>query len=235
MSDEDRKFIRDGCGANAAAYAIGALEAAEAEAFERHLVGCSPCAEDIIAFQAVADALATSVPQHRIPSRVRRRVMTDVRAERRQDAAARPRELWPPRLIAGRVRVVGTALGAGLALVLVATVLLLSGGSHGSRVITARVVDSPGSAQVRLSDGRAELVVRHLPPPPAGRVYEVWLKRPGRALAPTRVLFGVTAQGAGDVGVPEQLGGVSEILVTSEPAGGSLVPTHAPVIIARLS
>ena len=44
------------------------------------------------------------------------------------------------------------------------------------------------------------------------------------------VLFSVTAQGAGDVGVPAPLS-VSEILVTAEPAGGSLVPTHPAVIV----
>jgi hypothetical protein len=33
--------------------------------------------------------------------------------------------------------------------------------------------------------------------------------------------------------VPGQVRGVSEILVTQEPVGGSLVSTHQPVIVAR--
>jgi hypothetical protein len=86
-----------------------------------------------------------------------------------------------------------------------------------------------------VAGGRAELIVRHLPPPPAGRIYEVWLKRAGQQPSPTSALFSVTTTGAGDVGVPGDLRGVSEVLVTQEPAGGSLVPTDGPVIVATLA
>ena len=37
------------------------------------------------------------------------------------------------------------------------------------------------------------------------------------------------------IGVPGDLHGVHAILVTSEPEGGSRLPTHAPVIYARMS
>ncbi|MBV8711530.1 MAG: hypothetical protein JOY56_07110, partial [Solirubrobacterales bacterium] len=45
---------------------------------------------------------------------------------------------------------------------------------------------------------------------------------------------GVTTGGAGEVGVAGDLHGVSEVLVTAEPLGGSRVPTTAPVITAQL-
>jgi len=132
-----------------------------------------------------------------------------------------------------------TTLAAALTVGFVAAVIVigtrLSGGARGVRVISASVVDSAGSARVRLSGGRAELIVRGFPQPPAGLIYEVWLKRPGRVPAPTRVLFSVTGHGAGDVGVSDPLNGVNEILVTREPDGGSDVPTHPAVIVARLS
>ena len=38
-----------------------------------------------------------------------------------------------------------------------------------------------------------------------------------------------------DGGVPGDLHGVTKVLVTQEPAGGSLVPTSAPVIVAPLA
>lgn len=232
MSDEDRTLAPDGCGADAAAYALGALEPSEVAKFERHLKECPACAEDLVAFRQVSDALAMSTPQYPVPSGLRRRVMARVRSE--QPAGFRRRGLWPARLIPPGVRVAAPVLALGLAAVVAAIVVLVSGGSSEVRVLDARVIGSPGTAQVHLVDGRAELTVRHFPPPPAGRIYEVWLGRKGHAPAPTRVLFSVTTQGAGDVGVPGQLRGVSEILVTPEPAGGSLVPTHQPVIIARL-
>jgi hypothetical protein len=37
------------------------------------------------------------------------------------------------------------------------------------------------------------------------------------------------------VGLVGDLSDVSEVLVTAEPAGGTLVPTTIPVIIARIS
>jgi hypothetical protein len=125
------------------------------------------------------------------------------------------------------------ALAAAVAIV--GGIELGSTGSSGPRLIQASVAGSPGSAQLRVSGGHAELIVRHLPAPPAGHIYEVWLKRPNHTPAPTSALFSVTSTGAGDVGVPGDLRGVSEVLVTPERAGGSLVPTHAPVIVARLS
>jgi len=74
-----------------------------------------------------------------------------------------------------------------------------------------------------------------LPPPRADRVYEVWLERPGVAPAATTALFSVTNGGAADIGVPGALRGVSQILVTEEPSGGSRVPTGPPVILAPTS
>jgi hypothetical protein len=76
--------------------------------------------------------------------------------------------------------------------------------------------------------------VRGFPAPPEGRVYQVWLKRPGRDPEPTRALFGVR-DGRATVEVPGAVRGVEQILVTDEPRGGSRVPTRAPVVVARLS
>ena len=73
-----------------------------------------------------------------------------------------------------------------------------------------------------------------MPQAGAGRVYEVWTKRAG-APAPTDALFTVTGGGKATVAVPGGVSGVKEILVTSEPLGGSRVPTRTPVIVARVS
>ena len=130
------------------------------------------------------------------------------------------------------------ALATGLAVALAALAIvggieLGSTGSGTAKVIQAAVTGVPGSAQLRISGGRAELIVSRLPPPSAGRIYEVWVKRGHQSPAPTRALFTVTGSGAADVGVPGNLHGVNTIMVTQEPAGGSLVPTHPPVIVAQ--
>jgi hypothetical protein len=97
------------------------------------------------------------------------------------------------------------------------------------------VANPASSAEVRIADGRGRLIVRDMPPPPAGRIYEVWLKRGSSAPSPTQALFSVTADGSADVDVPGDLSHVGEVLVTQEPAGGSRVSTHQPLIVARLT
>ncbi len=239
MSGEDQVLTHKRCAGDAAAYALGALEPAEADAFERHLQRCVVCAEELGGFRQVADTLATSPPQYAVPSGLRSRVIGSASSDGRRSGASRRRRLRGPRVIASHGPRLATELAAAIAVALVAAVVVITtgvlGGSGGARVVSASVVDSPGSAQVRLVDKRAELIVRDFPPPPAGLIYEVWLERRGRAPAPTRVLFSVTAHGAGDIGVPAPLNGVNEIMVSPEPDGGSDVPTHPAVIVARLS
>jgi anti-sigma-K factor RskA len=233
--DDDLMSVDRECGADAAAYALGALEPREAEAFRRHMAVCAVCHDEVAAFGQVADALPMSAPQLRPPPGLRKRVIRAVRADAteniRQPARRSRRGLRFRFAMPRAAAAIGVAVAAAVAVI--GGVELSSGGS-GSRVIQARVIGIPGTAQLRLSGGHAELIVRHLAPPPAGRIYEVWLQRRG-ALSPTRALFSVTANGAGDVGVPGALRGVSAVLVTQEPDGGSLVPTHAPVIVARLT
>jgi hypothetical protein len=192
---------------------------------------CVVCRDEVRAFRGTADALALAVPQYEAPKALRRRVMRAVRAEP-SPQRAQPRRAPALGWLGSRLSLAGaTAIVAAAALTLGLT--LGSGGS--ARTLQASVVGLPGSAQVRVANGRAELIVTHMPPPPAGRIYEVWLKRGSAAPSPTRTLFSVTRAGGADVGVAGRLAGVSEVLVTPEPAGGSLVPTHTPVIVARLA
>ncbi len=218
------------CGGDAAAYVLGALEPAEAEAFRRHLENCAVCRDEVTALEQVANALPMAAPQHPVPPRLRRRILRAVHSERRRGAKflkLPTARLTPSRAIAAAVVV---ALVVALA---VAGVSLIGG--RGTRVIQAQVAGIAGSAQLRLTGDRGELVVHHLSPPPTGRIYEVWLKRPGRPPAPANVLFGVSSAASSDIGLPGSLHGVNSVMVTPEPAGGSRVPTHSAVIVAGLS
>jgi hypothetical protein len=237
MTSEERGYASHDCGGDVAAYVLGALEREEAEAFRGHLGTCAICRDEVSALERVADVLPMAATQYEVPRELRRRVLTAVRAEPRGDAepARAPRVLGPAGLFLRLPRpALAAALAAVLALAAVAGGVIGSGGSSGgARVISATA--SAGSAQLRLSGGHAELIVRDFPSPPAGHVYEVWLQRRGRPPAPTSTLFTVTSRGSGDVGLAGNLHGVQEVLVTPEPAGGSLVPTHKPVIAARLT
>jgi hypothetical protein len=104
-----------------------------------------------------------------------------------------------------------------------------------THVYGAQVIGSSATAKLTVTDGHAELVVRDMPPPPQGKIYEVWLARRHGAPQPTSALFSVTRAGSGDVAVPGGLRGISQMMVTPEPAGGSRTPTHAPVIRVPLT
>src|SRR5579859_4356074 len=71
------------CGADVAAYALGALDPAEAEAFASHLEACAVCREELAAFQQVVDVLPMSAPQYTAPRRLRRRVLGAVHDDAR--------------------------------------------------------------------------------------------------------------------------------------------------------
>jgi anti-sigma-K factor RskA len=241
---------RDDCGRDAGAYALGALEAEEVARFRTHLETCAVCRDEVQTLREVAERLPMAVPQLAVRRSLRRRVMRGLRerglhaeggrAVPRRGRSRRGRVL-PAAPLTGRL----ASSGSAAALVIVALIaggatyagVKLSEGKSGrhERVVRARVEGSPGRAVVRLRAGRAELIVDGMPAPPAGKVYEVWLARAGAPPAATSALFDVTTDGSAVVDVPGDLRGVSEVLVTPEPRGGSAVPTHAPAIIARLA
>ena len=224
------------CGADAAAYVLGALEPEEAEAFSRHLDTCVVCRDEVAAFEHTANALAMAPPQHPAPRGLKRRVM---RAVRESDADTQPQAAparRPRRFGSGLfARPAAAGLAALAVVVVIGAIIVGSNGSSGTRTITAAVTGSPGTAQLSVSGGHGQLVMRNFPQPATGHIYELWELRSGaKAPQPTGTLFSVNSSGAGNVGVPGGLHGVSKVLVTQEPAGGSLAPTTTPVIVASL-
>lgn len=223
------------CGGDVAAYVLGALEPEEAEAFREHLESCVVCRDELVAFQEVVDLLPIGVPQHEAPTGLRQRVLEAAQREPKPSSAGEPerhtRSLW------GRLPVArpALALASVVAVIAIAVAGVVIGTSGTSTHVYAAQVTGPGKAQLAVSGNHAELIVRHFSPPPAGEIYEVWLGRPGRAPAPTRALFSVTASGDADVEVPGSLKGVKIVMVTPEPAGGTSRPTHPPVIRAELT
>lgn len=217
---------------DAAAYVLGALEEDEAHEFEAHLAGCPECRGELSSLSIVADALPLAAPPHSPPRSLKRRVMAGVRAEPQEAQRTRSRSRFG---LAPAFPRPAFAAAAGLALALAVAIgaLTLGSGAPSTRVIEA-AVGWHGSGQLRVSGNHGELIVRQMPQPPRGKVYQVWLKRGSRAPAPTSALFDVTAGGAGAVDVPGDLHGVSAVMVTPEPQGGSSAPTHAPVLVAQL-
>jgi len=234
---------------DAGAYVLRALSDEERRAFAAHLESCAECRAEIEELQTVADQLPMAAPQLSPPPELRTRLMAIVESEAALLRAAGPeadrpvaapssvrrrdRVRWPSRAVSpGFAAVVASCLvlagvGAGV---------LLSGddGPGAVRTVVAKVIPAGASATVALQDGRATLRVRDLPAAPAGRVYQVWLKRTDTP-EPTHTLFSVRPDGRADVKIDESVEGVRQILVTAEPSGGSSAPTSIPVVDATLT
>ena len=224
------------CGLNAAPYVLGALPPEEYESFSTHLQSCAICREEVAALQIVADALPAVAPQIQAPAHLKDEIMASVREDALQERRPEPRRArsgWPASLSwRPGAAIAGVAV---LAAAVLAIVLAPGGGAPASeRVIMAQVLAPRATASVRVHGARAELRIAGMPQTPPGRVYEVWVKRNGAA-QPTDALFTVTTNGSATVGVPGSISGVKVIMVTSEPLGGSRVPSSPPVIVAKLA
>ena len=234
MSEPDRTTRERGCENDAAPYLLGALESAEAQAFAHHMRSCAACRNEVAMLAPVLDVLPSCVPRQEVDAALRRRVMHAVRSEPKVSSAAARRLRRPPRLSWPALRPPAVAAAVALAVTLVVVIAAGSVGSRGSDESPARVIQaSVGHAQLQIAGGRGELIVDHLPPAPPDRVYELWLQRGNRPPAPS-TLFEVTSRGTAVLGVPGEVTGITRVLVTVEPAGGSRVPTTRAVIVARV-
>ncbi len=205
------------CGLDAAPYVLGALEPHEARAFIRHLDRCAVCRDEVASLAPVLDALPASEPPRPVPRALRRRMLRAVRAEPKAPPATERSATFRRSVPAGW-------LALGLA---IAAALIVQFGIPHTR---ARVIQaSAGRAELRVNGGHGELIVKRLRALPADRIYQMWLVRRGRAPTPS-TLFAVTSRGGADLGVPGDLHGVTRLLVTAEPRGGSLAPTTRAVI-----
>jgi hypothetical protein len=233
MSDHDDKRWSD----DVAAYSLGALDPVEAADLERHLEGCERCRSELRWLQPAARTLPESVERMDPPRAVRDRVMAEVRADARGSAAgSSARRHGPSEWLAGHgfgslgLRPIA-AMGA-VALLVVAFAgyeIGSNGGSSGTAptTITSRQPSGIDVKMTREGDvGTLQLAnVRQIPD---NRVLEAWVQR-GRRVEPVPALFVPNSAGQARTTI-EDMRGVSTVMVTTEPKGGSKSPTSAPIV-----
>ena len=195
----------------AAAFALDALDDDEADEFEQHLAICPDCEDELARLRVAAVALAFAGELAVPPPRLRDRVL-DVGAP-----VIPLRRRRRPQLVAA-VAVVAAAVIA------IAVRPWDDGGSLGGmKHFTAQ-----GARATLLVDrsGEAVLAVRRLPPPPAGKAYEIWVIAGGKATPAgwVRSSFAPLAR-------PVPPG--ASVAVSIEPAAGSPQPTGALVLRAE--
>lgn len=221
-----------------AAYMLGALEEDERAAFERHLASCRHCQARERWLRASVDVLPSSVEQIEPPPELRERLMETVRREAETPPeparpAARPSRTGLRAWLGSLSLRPATAL-AGVVLLLAAGALgyaLGNGDGGGSATTTIAAQGASATGTIVRTGDAGVLRVSNLPQR-EGRIYEVWLVQDGKPVPSG--LFQVTREGTGSAGIPRGLDESTQVMVSSEPSGGSKTPTTKPVLTANL-
>lgn len=222
-----------------AAYALGALDSTETLALERHLEECASCREYLGWLDPAVEMLPDSVPPLEPPRRLKRDLMSAVRAdvkahERAERAGSRGRRIlgltWGP----------ATALAVCMLLVAgLVTGYALRGDDTAQSVLVEARPANPGVASgamvatLEVAGERGTLHVERLPPLPGDRVYQAWIGRDGEMVPSTP--FVVRADGANEVAIDGSLEGADGVFITREPEGGSTEPTPPVLMKAPLA
>jgi hypothetical protein len=224
------------------AYLLDSLGELERAAFERHLMSCAECQQEVERLRPAADALPRSVEQFEPPPGLKRSLLDVVESEAHEPAGA-PAPVRAPRRPGWRFAL--PSLGAGLPrLAGAAAAFVLIGAALGfgidratrdgssPRVVAAATRLPGASAHLRLGDAGATLRVRGMPVLRGGRVYEVWIQHDG-VVRPAGALFEVHSDGSGAAAIPRRVAGGDRVMVTRERAGGAPQPSETPIIAAQ--
>lgn len=216
------------------AYAVDALDDLERAAFERHLAECAECRAEVASLREAAALLAETTAVEP-PADLRSRVLADISTVRplppEVTSPSRPKRRFAPLLAAAAAVVV--LLGAGAVAwqqpwaedpSVTETVLA----AEDAESTTLELGEASATVTFSESVGRAVLVTEDMPPPPEGKVYQVWLDQPDGGMTSAAVMpiksdqtllldgDATTATGAG---------------ITVEPEGGSAEPTTEPIAL----
>lgn len=219
-----------------APYALDALDADERARFEAHLESCADCEAELAGFMATATRLG-DVPSSAPPADLKARLMAEV--------SRTPQERPIVTALASRSRLRRTLPRLAVA---AATLVALGGvGAFGiehqrnsdlqasqntlTQVLTAsdaRTTETPlkTGGDVRMinsaSSGLAVVMASDLPAIP-GKTYQLWTIRNGHARS--EGILGA----ASTMKLVKNTKGAESVAITIEPAGGSRVPTTAPI------
>lgn len=217
-----------------AAYALGALEPAEAAELEAHLEECEHCRMALRWLSPAVQVLPDSAERVRAPRQVRENVMAEVRADAKRSRRAEGGLLGRLRLRrpGGSLawRPIAALAVMALAVVAIAGYEIGSGGSGDGGASAPIVVgEAPGVVAEMIPEGEGgTLQLENVSQLPDDRVLEAWVQREGE-VEPVRALFVPDHEGHASTTVAD-MGGVETVMVTTEPKGGSASPTSAPIV-----
>ncbi|MET7867676.1 anti-sigma factor [Micromonospora taraxaci] len=227
----------------AGAYALDAVDDLERVAFERHLAECEPCRVEVTELRETAARLADETAVEATSRGLRERTLAQVARTPQLRVAAtgaghrRQASRWRQLTVAGAAAVL-VAAGASAVTWTVSNERVSDerASSDQARQIAA-VLDAPdarvferslqpgGAATVVVSRDRDRGVVllRDLPEPGPGRIYELWLIR---GTEPARSVGQLPEGGRASTTVIGPVAQAGTFGVSNEPVGGSVAPTR---------
>lgn len=241
----------------AAAFSLNALEPHEAAAFERHLLTCAACADEVSEMRETASVLGASVAEES-PQGLRARVLELVQDIEQVSAAPDPVAAQSPVIDLAERRSRKSVVNGWLAGVAAAAVLVAGGLGVSTYQASQRANDAQVAAEqvsALLADpnatveraavsggGTGTLVVD----PDGEQAAFLTASLPATDPDQTYQLWAIDEAGATSVGLLEpDAGRATELIdlppgtttfgMTVEPAGGSQAPTTDPVLLVELS
>ena len=193
-----------------AAYALDALDADEAEAYEKHLGQCEECREQLAGLNEAAGHLAYATVAPAPPARLRAAILERAAAER-SNVVPLLRRPWVAR---------GLGVAAAAAACIVVGLVVASTRSSPTQYVRLGVS--------RDATGKATLTVSGLGAAPHGKTYEAWVIPTGRPPRPAGLFSGSTTVRLRGI-VPRN----AVVAVAVERAGGARAPTTTPILTAR--
>jgi anti-sigma-K factor RskA len=240
MTQEEHSLLRE----NIAAYALGALDAADIAALESHLQTCESCRSELAEYQAISDGLLTALPPKAPSAALRKRLQGQLpSAQKTAQKKTRPRLTWSFGQLA-----MGTALvllmlfnvfsflqmreiqrqQATLLQQLKTNQFALSMLAYpGTQAFPISGDKLSGSVLLDRDRNTVALVMWHLPELSDDQTYQAWLIEPDGQ----RVSAGIfrpqntTAYTTQPIYAKQDISNFTGIGVTIEPSGGSEQPT----------
>jgi anti-sigma factor RsiW len=207
-----------------AAYALDALEPDDERAYEQHLAGCERCQEELASLSAAAGSLAYAVLPAEPPPALRARILQAARDERPNVVPLRSRT-WTRPLAAAAAVAACAAVGLGIW-----NVVLHNDLTSAQEALRGVPLAGASGSVVVGAGGKGALVVSNLASAPAGKTYEAWVIKDGKA-APAGTFGGGEATIV--IRLTRALPTGAIVAVTIERAGGVEQPTRKPIITSQ--
>ena len=240
------------------AYALDALDPAQAAAFERHLESCAECSAEIRSFNASVAVMADDAVEAP-PARLRGSILSAISDVRplppivAEDGTPEV-ELAPVialdsrrgRKITTWFAVAAAVLGIAMAGAVWRSVTLQSQVSQlataaadlnavltapDAQTVAQSVGDARATVVMSMSEGEAVLVTSGMAPAPAGSTYQVWFVGASGTAASAGFVPDGPSSATLLTGDPASAVAVG---VTVEPEGGSPQPTTTPLMVMEL-